>query len=1850
MLDRYAGNAQDNIGQHLRDNQTFNPFVMIGTGWGAILGGAFVEDEDFVFQMLEGLTPEERTQVVTGPGGQEFMANFSQNLGSNEAAMVSALTEVDPRTGQCVPNPAHLAAVRIEMAMHGSGTWWDLSSLGTDEDKILSELDGLTPEQVQEMRDYHERTFTTGAGGLATALRDELADFGTAGADWEVVAAELDGDKVAADVARIRFAAEEIPQWMSAGLDYWAMVDPQAAAGARILLNTTNEDLLESTLKAGNEGRGGRNAAHLQAVMAEFEAQFGGQGGVYGGNEAQGLTAFQNFLSQETSGIERVFFEDLSDDGQAGAEIELMYAMSGLGTDEARVERVLTDLYSRPPGERAAFNRRFQQMSREMFGVDRDLHEWVADDFGGRDQFQMELLLMGEPRTPAEIREVARMRYEFERSNPISGAILDFMSFAGISSDAEILDRNTGRIEALFEGDHLANPNDPNVRARLDELSAWQVMDVERYRETVDAAADAISTAVQVVGAVVLLLIPGTQAGAAAVIAQMVLAAAATAVKIAVKGANAYAWGEEGLQDLAQIALAGLTAGMGQMGSGAGNVVEEAVEQAAKNGLREFLRDGAQEVLSGAVEGLLSSAIQSEEAWDQGGFAFASHLFQGMVMGGVSSAASFGAGRAFGATNMGQRLSQIEDALEGGVSLDGGDFMEHLALSWAQSMTVATATTLVDPAQWQALADGHGDGAALFKSIVVDTLVDSIGEVGATRSSHVQGMRRRSQVEDAESNIAQLRAAIESGDFNATQRHRLENAVRAQERTLAAQHAEITRLGGDESGYHRQMAEVRATEIEHAAAQLNHVYNDPDHTPAQLNEARQGLQSARDELGRHNDHLRQLHPELDVDDASNDRPLHTEAERIRDDEAAAETVTDDDAVQVAPTVVVDDAPTPTLVPHPDDVDTDTSDRDTEEPAVVVSPIVNVGEPEPDGAERPSADGESDTLDLDNDPTIEFEAPTVEVAPVDVNADFETLRPRETARAQERLDHMPEAERARVDDAMGAAQSDLERRMILKAVAAGRDPDDIEWLGDHLRGQSDEWIRRHTSLAGNGDGERGIVQQGTHSCGPTSMRALQAEFDPVFAARMREMTPDIDVHDGDSPEAHVQRALLTRPEPDGHQGVYRQIGDPAQADGAGQGRWVTDLLNDPHVQAATGLEYRDYQAMDRDDAVDSLVAALERGHPTLVVVGDASHPSAHYMMASEVREHNGEVQVRLHQPGRGEGVWRSVDDLRAGNSDLDGWSEIRGLHVPVELPASVPASDFAGPTTDTPTIAASDGNTQPMSAVVTPDSTADNHDTVEMPAVTDASLVASAHDTVEMPAVSDTQPMSVVADGRGTTPGEVPTGEAHEGSVEHRLEQHLSAAAAEYNRAMDFVDGASEHNAASTALAVERIRGASDPQITELALGVLDMGDPVLISRMSDDLMWRERQLAAGRDPDAVNAQFRQRLQSAVATGGGTDSNRGAVSSLHATSDVDHALAEPAPPPRSYDSRSYDPEQTIMLQGGHHRFAALMHIVESGDLGNVDLDAVVGRNGESVRELHQMWREGRITSGNNRDHFRVSKAEGIVESMREHGYITDSADAPDAVTAMGSGRIDDQSGVNLINGNGIRLIGNEDSEGTELRGFHDFVNGGGAGRDLDGEDRPGGTHPTRPGAATTADPAASSEGQAPPRVNERFANAEQLHADGRLGQPLADNEAYWRGLGYTITRHDPPHLVRRGDNDDQAPLSVINGVVVPRRRSDKAIEGDRIRRSEGGVDNLARAMGMEAPPDHETHHLLPVNLWRDHPLLQHVLDQPAAPWRCCRCRRHQGCQNQRRNRRPHGRCPGRARPLPRGQWRGSAPQR
>lgn len=243
-----------------------------------------------------------------------------------------------------------------------------------------------------------------------------------------------------------------------------------------------------------------------------------------------------------------------------------------------------------------------------------------------------------------------------------------------------------------------------------------------------------------------------------------------------------------------------------------------------------------------------------------------------------------------------------------------------------------------------------------------------------------------------------------------------------------------------------------------------------------------------------------------------------------------------------------------------------------------------------------------------------------------------------------------------------ARSDMEAAFLCKALAANRSVEDIDFFAGEIIGRDAAWMTANLNvveedLPSGGVGRTGISQQWQMSCGPTTVQIVHAQTDPIYALSLHEGG---DIH-GSAQENPVvtgeQGDILT-----GHGSV------PTPRGTAGTGAWVESDLNDlsgttgvTYTHVAVATEYpTNSPASPVATALEEITSFLDQGLHVPLVIGDADHPNAHYVVA--LRRSGSEIIV--HDPASGNTF--SVTETQFMDNSLPlAWPGLQGYDEPEE---------------------------------------------------------------------------------------------------------------------------------------------------------------------------------------------------------------------------------------------------------------------------------------------------------------------------------------------------------------------------------------------------------------------------------------------------------------------------------------------------------------------------------------------------------------------------------------------------------
>jgi len=103
------------------------------------------------------------------------------------------------------------------------------------------------------------------------------------------------------------------------------------------------------------------------------------------------------------------------------------------------------------------------------------------------------------------------------------------------------------------------------------------------------------------------------------------------------------------------------------------------------------------------------------------------------------------------------------------------------------------------------------------------------------------------------------------------------------------------------------------------------------------------------------------------------------------------------------------------------------------------------------------------------------------------------------------------DRKRYEAIIKNTKSEDERDYVTKALGTSHSMDEIEAFAKKIEGKDVDWLQNNLKLTGSTTGT-GVKQQWSHSCNATTVQAVQAELDPVYALKLHEENKDVSAAD------------------------------------------------------------------------------------------------------------------------------------------------------------------------------------------------------------------------------------------------------------------------------------------------------------------------------------------------------------------------------------------------------------------------------------------------------------------------------------------------------------------------------------------------------------------------------------------------------------------------------------------------------------------------------------------------------------------------------------------------------------------
>ncbi|WP_228025256.1 hypothetical protein [cf. Phormidesmis sp. LEGE 11477] len=322
----------------------------------------------------------------------------------------------------------------------------------------------------------------------------------------------------------------------------------------------------------------------------------------------------------------------------ATAALAMEYAVDGLGTDNALMERMLGRMNR---DEVATMRGIYDQKAGNDFYEDLGVYgQGLFGDLSGSDRLKVERLLLGQPRNARERAEVAAFAIDQQRRETSGlGSWLAEGSFQAdaLAYDEQQLSDLTG-IGVTFqdgtpsfesrEGAFTAEGAFTGDSAALESAIASGQISAQSYGSKIDQYATVAATTVAIAGAIAAAIATVATGGAASPLLLAAIAGITGLVgmgtQAAIKGGR-YGW-EDAATDLGMTAVQALTAGVGQ---GLGLASRGGVE-----GLKASARTGLS--ISAARQLSISGRLPSEMVRLTGS-EFADKILIGMATGGLGS-------------------------------------------------------------------------------------------------------------------------------------------------------------------------------------------------------------------------------------------------------------------------------------------------------------------------------------------------------------------------------------------------------------------------------------------------------------------------------------------------------------------------------------------------------------------------------------------------------------------------------------------------------------------------------------------------------------------------------------------------------------------------------------------------------------------------------------------------------------------------------------------------------------------------------------------------------------------------------------------------------------------------------------------------------------------------------------------------------------------------------------------------------------------------------------------------------------------------------------------------------------
>ena len=270
----------------------------------------------------------------------------------------------------------------------------------------------------------------------------------------------------------------------------------------------------------------------------------------------------------------------------------------------------------------------------------------------------------------------------------------------------------------------------------------------------------------------------------------------------------------------------------------------------------------------------------------------------------------------------------------------------------------------------------------------------------------------------------------------------------------------------------------------------------------------------------------------------------------------------------------------------------------------------------------------------------------------------SIGPAQAARAAKLLAAMAPADQAAVqallDHAAPAEKSYLER-----AVASKHTPAEIERFAVQIAGKDSTWMDANLHVVGTSNGQPGIRQQWRDSCGPTTIEAMRAELDPIYALGLRTANASLETADGKQPGgqnagiADEQKDIL---EAHGGRAVPRLSAE--KAPDQTYGMKLTPALNE--AAQDLGIKFT-AEPFKGDASLDEIDAALKDGVPVPLRLSNPKQ--GHFVLVTAAGAAGQERSYNIHDPWTGRSYTLTGQQIASHSFNIAGYNNISHIYRP-----------------------------------------------------------------------------------------------------------------------------------------------------------------------------------------------------------------------------------------------------------------------------------------------------------------------------------------------------------------------------------------------------------------------------------------------------------------------------------------------------------------------------------------------------------------------------------------------------------